>query len=184
MLSREQALELIRQHTTKRSIIYHMLAVEAIMAALARHLGEDEQLWVMTGLLHDIDFEKTEKTPERHALVAADMLGNAVPEEALRAIKAHNFAHTGVEPQTKMEKGLIAADALSGLLIACALVMPSKRLADVRVETVAKKFRDRDFARGADRERILFCEQIGVPRERFFEIGLEGLKGIAAQIGL
>jgi predicted hydrolase (HD superfamily) len=83
-----------------------------------------------------------------------------------------------------MEKALIAADAISGLLVACALVMPSKKLADVKVETVSKKFKDKDFARGAERERILICEEIGLPREKFFEIALNGLKNVAPQIGL
>jgi predicted hydrolase (HD superfamily) len=83
-----------------------------------------------------------------------------------------------------MEKALIAADAVSGLLIACALVQPSKKLADVKVETVTKKFKDKDFARGAHRDKMLFCEQIGIPKEKFFEIALNGLKESASQIGL
>jgi predicted hydrolase (HD superfamily) len=87
-------------------------------------------------------------------------------------------------PETRMEKALIACDAISGLLVACALVMPSKKLADVKVESVAKKFKDKDFARGADRERIVVCEEIGVSRERFFEIALNGLRSTARQIGL
>lgn len=83
-----------------------------------------------------------------------------------------------------MEKALIACDAISGLLVACALVMPSKRLADVKTETVAKKFKDKDFARGADRERMVICEEIGIPKERVFELSLSGLKQVASQIGL
>jgi predicted hydrolase (HD superfamily) len=83
-----------------------------------------------------------------------------------------------------MEKALIASDAISGLLVACALVMPSKKLADVKVETVAKKFKDKDFARGAERERILVCEEIEIPREKFFEIALDGVKNVATEIGL
>jgi predicted hydrolase (HD superfamily) len=83
-----------------------------------------------------------------------------------------------------MEKALIAADAVSGLLIACALVQPSKRIADVKVETVAKKFKDKDFARGANRVKMLFCEQIGIPKEKFFEVALNGLKETASQICL
>jgi predicted hydrolase (HD superfamily) len=100
------------------------------------------------------------------------MLKESVSGDVIRAVKAHNFEHTAVKPETKMEKALIVVDAVSGLLITCALVMHSKKLADVRVESVAKKFRDKDFARGANRERILFCEQIGIPREKFFDISL------------
>ncbi|MEM3874029.1 MAG: HDIG domain-containing protein [Candidatus Bathyarchaeia archaeon] len=184
MLKREEALNLVKQHVSKRNIVYHMLAVEAIMRSLARHFKEDEEKWGLVGLIHDIDYEKTEATPERHSLVAEQILRDILPEELLRAIKAHNFKHTGVKPESRMEKALIASDAISGLLVACALVMPSKKLEEVKVETVAKKFKDKDFARGADRERILLCEEIGLQREQFFEIALNGLKGIAKEIGL
>jgi len=161
-----------------------MLAVEAIMRNMARYFGEDENQWGLIGILHDVDYEKTETTPEKHTLLTEEILKGAVPDNLIRAIKTHNAKHTGVMPETRMEKALIAADAISGLLVACALVMPSKKLADVKVETVAKKFKDKDFARGAERERILACEQIEIPREKFFEIALEGLKLSASQIGL
>ncbi len=184
MLTREEALELIKKNVKNRNIVYHMLAVEAIMRTLASHLGEDEDLWGLTGLLHDIDYEETERTPERHATLAEGILMNAVPREVHRAIRAHNFQYTQVTPENKMEKALIACDAISGLLVACALVMPSKKLKDVKVETVTKKFKDKDFARGADRKRVLFCEEIGVPKEEFFEIALNGLKNVATELGL
>jgi len=184
VLTREEALNLVKKYVSKRNILYHMLAVEAIMRALAKHFGEDEEKWGLIGLVHDIDYEKTEATPEKHSLIAEQILKDVLPEELLRAVKAHNFKHTGVEPKSRMEKALIASDAISGLLVACALVMPSKKLAKVKVETVAKKFKDKDFARGAERERILLCEEIGIPREKFFEIALNGLKEIAQEIGL
>jgi hypothetical protein len=161
-----------------------MLAVEAIMRKLANNLGEDEDLWGLTGLLHDIDFEETKDYPERHGLKAIELLRGDVPEDVLRAIKAHNHEYTGVEPETTMEKALVASDALSGLLVACALVMPSKKMSEVKIKTIKKKFKDKDFARGADRSRISLCEDIGLTREKFFEIGLEALKGISQQLGL
>ncbi|MEM3726501.1 MAG: HDIG domain-containing protein [Candidatus Bathyarchaeia archaeon] len=184
MLNRDEALNIVKEHISKRNIVYHVIAVEAIMRALAKHFGEDEQLWGLLGLLHDVDYEKTEATPEKHSLLTEEILKGKVPNELVKAIKTHNFKYTGVMPQTRMEKALIAADAISGLLVACALVMPSKKLADVKVETVSKKFKDKDFARGAERERILLCEEIGLPREKFFEIALNGLKKVAPQIGL
>lgn len=184
MLKREEALSLVKQHVSKRNIVYHMLAVEAIMRSLARHFGEDEEKWGLVGLIHDIDYEKTETTPEKHSLIAEQILKNVLPEELLRVIKAHNFGYTGIQPESRIEKALIASDAISGLLVACALVMPSKKLAEVKVETVSKKFRDKDFARGAERGRILLCEEIGLQREQFFELALNGLKEIANEIGL
>jgi putative nucleotidyltransferase with HDIG domain len=184
MLKRDEALSLVRKNITKRNIVYHMLAVEAIMRSVARYLGEDENKWGLIGLLHDVDYEKTEATPEKHSLLAEEILRGMVPDEFIKSIKTHNFRYTGIKPENKMEKALIASDAISGLLVACALVMPSKKLADVKVETVIKKFRDKDFARGAERERILICEEIGILREKFFEIALDGLKNVAAEIGL
>jgi len=184
LLTREEALGLVKKNVTKRNVVFHMLAVEAIMRSVAKHLGENEDEWGLIGLLHDIDYEKTETTPEKHSLMAEEILKGLIPDELIKSIKTHNFHHTGVIPETKMEKALIASDAVSGLLVACALVMPSKKLADVKVETVVKKFKDKDFARGAERERILVCEEIGIPREKFFEIALDGLKSIASEIGL
>jgi putative nucleotidyltransferase with HDIG domain len=182
--TRDEALSLVGKNVAKRNVIYHMLAVEAIMRGVAKQFGEDEDKWGLIGMLHDVDYEKTEATPEKHSLLAEGILKGFVPDELIRAIKTHNFKYTGVMPETRMEKALIASDAISGLLVACALVMPSKKLEDVKVETVSKKFKDKDFARGAERERILVCEEIGIPREKFFEIALNGLKSVAAEIGL
>ena len=184
MLTREKALSLVKESISKKNIVYHMIAVEAVMRGLAGHFGEDEDIWGLTGLLHDIDYEKIGDAWEKHGILAEEFLKGLVSKDVIRAIKAHNFERTGVTPESRMEKALIAADAISGLLVACALVMPSKKLAEVRVKTVMKKFKDKDFARGAHRERILFCEKIGVPRDKFFEIALEGLKNYAPEIGL
>jgi putative nucleotidyltransferase with HDIG domain len=184
-ITREEALKLVNKNIPKRNFVYHMLAVEAIMKELAKHFGEDEQIWGLVGLLHDIDYAKTEGTPEKHALFAEEILRNIdLPAKLIRAIKAHNFDYTHIKPETKMEKALIASDAISGLLIACALVMPSKKLTDVTIKSVKKKFKAKDFARGVDRDRILFCEEIGISREKFFEIALNGLNNISAEIGL
>jgi putative nucleotidyltransferase with HDIG domain len=184
-LDRDAALKLLERNVAKNTNRYHMLAVEAVMRGLARHLDEDETLWGLTGLLHDIDYEKIGSAFERHGLMAEEILSSlSPPTEMLRAIKAHNYEHTGVAPHSRLEKGLIAADAISGLLVACALVMPSKSLAEVKVESVGKKYRKKDFARGVDRRRIDLCEEVGVSKESFFEIALESMKTIRNQIGL
>ena len=184
MLTREEALSLVKENVSKRNIVYHMISVEAVMRGLASHFGEDENLWGLTGLIHDIDYEKIGDAWEKHGVLAGEILKGMVSDDVLRAIKSHNFERTGVLPESRMEKALICCDAISGLLVACALVMPSKKLAEVKAKTVKKKFKDKDFARGADRERILFCEKLGVPKEKFFEIALEGLKNYAEEIGL
>ena len=184
MLSREDALKLLRENVRNEKIILHMIAVGAIMRELARYFGEDEDLWELVGLLHDIDYERTKDNPSKHGLVAEEILGSLVSDDVLRAIKSHNYENTGIEPRTRMEKALIASDAVSGLIIACALVMPSKKLEEVKVKTVKKKFKQKDFARNVSRERILFCEQIGIPREKFFELALNALKGVSDELGL
>ena len=178
MLTRNEAINLLKQNIKRQNVFYHMLAVEAIMRNLANYFGENEEIWGLTGLLHDIDFELTKEDFSRHGLLAESIIGDKVPPEVIKAIKSHNKL-TGVEPTSKLDKALIAADAISGLLIACALVMPSKKLSEVKVKTVKKKFKAKDFARGADRNRILYCEQIGIEKERFFEIALNSLKKVA-----
>ena len=182
MLEREDALRILRENVRRRNVFLHMLAVESIMRGLAKRLGADEGLWGLTGLLHDVDFDRTCDDFERHGLEAAAILGDSVPREVLDAIRAHN-SKIG-EPKTPMENALVASDAASGLIIACALVMPSKRLAEVTLEGLVRKFKDRDFARGADRGRILFCERLGLSRDAFLQIALDSLKSIAPSLGL
>jgi len=183
-MEREEAIKLVRENIKKDNLFKHMLAVEAIMKGSAEYLGEDKEKWELTGLLHDIDFEKTENDPDQHALVAEEILKDKVDEEIIRAIKSHNFEHTNVSPETKMENILIAADAISGLVIAAALIVPSKKLADIKVKSIKKKFKQKDFARKCNREHILLCEKTGIPKEKFFEIALKALQDISDELGL
>lgn len=183
-MNREEALKLVKENVSKENLVKHMLAVEAIMKGAAEYLGENIEKWDLIGLLHDIDFGKTENNPEKHALLAEDILKDKVDEEIIRTIKTHNFENTGVQPENKMDYALIAADAVSGLIIAAALIVPSKKLADVKVESIKKKFKQKDFARNCNRENILYCEKINIPREKFFEISLKALQDISNELGL
>jgi predicted hydrolase (HD superfamily) len=97
---------------------------------------------------------------------------------------AHNHEHTHVPVDSMLKRGLIACDAVSGLVIACALVMPSKRLAEVRPESVVKKFGSREFAKGVDRTRIMMCEELGIPRDEFLSLALAGMIEVAPELGL
>jgi putative nucleotidyltransferase with HDIG domain len=173
----------LKEHVSKENLLKHMYAVEAIMKETAEFLKEDQEKWRLVGLLHDIDFEKCPE-PEKHCTLAPDILKDVLDEEMIKTIRTHNFDNLGMKPETKMELGLIAADAISGLLIAAALMMPSKKIADVKVETVSKKFKQKDFARNCNRDLILFCEQIGIPREKFFELSLRALQKISNELGL
>lgn len=188
MMTRQRALEIVRKHVTRKNLFNHILAVESIMRGMARELGEDEDFWGITGLLHDADFDETYNDPARHGTRSIEILSeeapDEVPEEIIRAIKAHNPEHTGVQPQSKMEYALLAADAVSGLIVAMALIIPTKKLADVKKESVGKRFKEKDFARNCNRENMLYCEKAGIPKERFFEIALESLQRISDDIGL
>src|SRR4030066_397584 len=112
MLTRDDALSLVNKHVSKKNVVYHMIAVEAIMRSTARHFGEDEKKWSLVGLLHDVDYEKTEATPEKHSLLAQEILNGVIPEDMIKAIITHNSKHTGVMPESRMEKALVACDAI------------------------------------------------------------------------
>jgi putative nucleotidyltransferase with HDIG domain len=182
-LSRAEALELVRSHVSKENNVKHMIAVGAVMKRLATRLGEDPSRWELVGLLHDIDFEECHGA-EDHTLIASRILAGVVDDETIEAIKAHNGEHTGVAVDNKMKIGLVAADAVSGLVIASALVMPSKKLADVRPESLAKKFASKDFAKGASRQRMLMCESLAMPLDEFLALSLEGMRDVAPELGL
>ena len=183
-MDRNEALNLVKEMVSQDNLIKHMLAVEAIMKKTAQFLGEDQEKWDLVGLLHDVDFGETENDMKRHALAAEEILKGKVDDEIIRAIKSHNFENTGVNPETKLELALVAADAISGLVIATALVNPSKKLADVKVKSIKKKFKQKEFARNCNREHMLYCEKMGIPKEKFFEISLTALQKISDELGL
>jgi uncharacterized protein len=182
-ITREEALILVRQFVLKENNVKHMIGVGAAMRSVASRLAQDPAKWELVGILHDIDFEVCTGI-EDHTLKARDMLEGKVDPELIEAIMAHNYEHTGIVPDTLMKKGLIACDAASGLVIACALVTPTKKLADVRPGSLVKKFGSKDFAKGVSRDRIMVCEQIGIGRDEFLAICLEGMRERATELGL
>ncbi|HEY5573272.1 MAG TPA: HDIG domain-containing metalloprotein, partial [Anaerolineales bacterium] len=152
-MNRDQALEIVREHVENENLIRHMLAVEAAMRFYAEQFGEDAELWGITGLLHDFDWE-IHPTLEQHPQEGAPILQKkGVPEEVVSAILSH-ADHTGVPRQSKMEKALYACDEITGLIVAVALVRPSRSLEDLKVKSVKKKWKDHSFAAGANREEI------------------------------
>jgi putative nucleotidyltransferase with HDIG domain len=183
MLDREEALKLVNEHVKNDKLIKHMLAVEAIMRKTAEFLAGDKEKWALVGLLHDIDFDEIEH-PKYHGVIAADILKDKVDEEVITSIKSHNFENTGIMPQSKMDYCLIAADAISGLIIACALMMPSKKMIEIKVESLKKKYKQKDFARNCSRENMLYCEKAGIESDKFFEVALKALQEIAEDLGL
>jgi putative nucleotidyltransferase with HDIG domain len=182
-LNREEILDSIHGNVQDRNMIKHMLATEAIMRALARKLGEDEEEWGVTGLVHDIDMELVEGDMNSHGRLGADLARELGANGAMaHAILAHNEAH-GVPLETKLDKALFCADPLSGLITAAALVRPDK-LGGLTAKSVMKRFREKSFAAGVNRGQVAECGKIGLELEEFITLGIEAMKGISSELGL
>ncbi len=183
-MRREDALDSIKANVVNENLIKHMLATEAIMHSLARRLGEDEEEWGLTGLLHDIDMELTGGDMNSHSKLGADLARKLGASEAMtHAILCHNETHS-IPRDTKLDKALFCADPLTGLIIAAALVLPDKKLASVEAKSVKKRFKEKSFAAGANRQQISLCSQIGLELDEFIELGLEAMQGIATELRL
>ncbi len=183
-MTREEVLKSIETNVKNKKLIKHMLATEAMMRALARRLGEDEEEWGLAGLLHDIDVELTKGDMTSHSKLGADLARELGASEAMaNAILCHNEAH-GIPRETPLDKALVCADPLTGLIIAATLVRPDKKLAGLGAKSVKKRFREKGFAAGADREQISSCREVGLELDEFIELGLRAIKEIAADLGL
>ena len=183
-MNREDAWKLLTEYTKSPNLIKHALAVEAAMRAYARKFGQDEEKWGIVGLIHDFDYEQ-HPTPEEHPLVGAKILEErGWPEDIIRAVKSH-AEYLGVPRKSLMEKALFAVDELTGLIVAVALVRPSKSIMDVTVKSVKKKWKDKRFAAGVNRKDIeRGAEELGVPLDEHIAIVLEAMQGIAEELGL
>ncbi len=183
MDERVLAEELVQEHIGGAALLAHTRAVEAVMRALAVRLGQNPEKWALAGLLHDIDYEQTAQTPERHGAAGADMLSMIdFDPEIVHAVLSH--AQTG-EPRTSLlDKALYAADPATGLIMASAFVQPSRKLADVGLSSLIKKFKSKAFAAGANRDQIDTCGEIGFTREDFLQLALDAMQGVAGTLGV
>ena len=182
-MDREEILASIDANVQEKDMRQHMLAAEAIMRALARTLGEDEDEWGFTGLLHDIDVELVEDDPDSHSKLGADIAEELGGSEAMcHAILCHNEAHD-IPRETKLDKALFCADPLSGLIIATALAHANE-LKGLTARSVLKRCNEKGFAAGVKRERIGQCQEIGLELEEFVALGLKATKEIAADLEL
>ena len=183
-MTRKEALDSVRANVDNENLARHMLATEAIMRALARHLGEDEEEWGLTGLLHDIDMELIDGDMNSHSKLGADLARELGASEAIaHAILCHNETH-GILPETKLDKALFCADPLTGLIAAAALVRPDKKLAGLVAKSVSKRFKEKSFAAGVNRQQISQCSEIGLELGEFIELGLVAMQEIAGELGL
>lgn len=184
-LDRNKALELLRTHIHSDQLIGHSLATEAIMAGLASRFGEDSQYWGLIGLLHDIDFELTHDNPRRHTLEAARILEQAgFDAQFIAIIQSHNCEDIGGKRSTRIEFALTAAESITGLIVATALVYPDKKLSSVKASSVKKRMKEKAFARSVSRERIMECELMGIDLPLFIDISLAAMNKISDDLGL
>jgi len=187
--TREDAWKLVNEHTANQNLVRHMLAVEAAMRAYARHYGEDEELWGIVGLVHDFDYEANpDLSVEGHPVVGARQLQEwGWPAEIVRAVLAHAGEYTGVQPESAMEKALVAVDEMTGFLVAVALVRPSGDIRDItKIQSVKKKWKDRAFAAAVNREEIQrACQALGVDLwTEHVPLVLNAMQEQAAALGL
>ena len=181
-MKRKEALDLVKSKVKGKNLIKHMLAVEAIMKRVAEHFDEDLEMWSLTGLLHDLDYDETVNDFDRHSLLTCEWLQDYdLDERILHAIKSHPRK---VEPESNMDWTLFAADPLSGLIVAATLMHPTKKLKEVNVEFVLNRFKEKRFAAGANREDIKACEKIGLSLAEFVRLALEGMQSIDEELGL
>jgi len=184
-MNRTEAEELLKSYIKNEKMLYHCYSSEAVLRALAKRLGRDEEKWALAGLLHDIDSEITNGDSKRHALEAVDILRKqGVDEEIIDAIKMHNEYATGMERNTEFQFALAAGETITGLIYATALVYPDRKIKDVQTKSVTKRMNQTAFAASVNRTTIMECEKIGIPLNEFAEISLNAMKEVAEKIGL
>jgi len=189
VITRDEALALVHEYTANESLRRHMYAVEVAMRAMARHYAEDEESWGVVGLLHDFDYERfpnaqRQATLEHPAEGVRILATRGLPEPMQRAILGH-ATYTGVPRDTLMARALFAVDELSGFLVACALVRPTRSLEGLEVKSVLKKLKDKAFARAVSREDVLAgAAELGVPLEELVGRVLEALRAHETELGL
>ncbi len=187
MLSKQQALDLLHSKMQSINLRKHCYAVSAVMADLAKHFKADVEKWSIVGLLHDGDYEFTKTDPTNHAKLMAQWLRETgeTDEEILTGIESHGWFHEGKKPLTKMQWALFCSDELTGLITAVTLVRPDKKLANVTVENVLSKWKQKSFASGVKREDIEHCEkELGIPLPQFIQIALLAMQEISSELGL
>lgn len=181
-MEREEALELVRKHLKNKNLVKHCLAVEACMRAIASRLNQDVDKWGLAGILHDLDYELTEKSPELHTTETVKILKELeLDPEIIQSVQAHAGQ---VACQSDMDWAIFSIDPLTGLIIAATLMHPSKKLKEVDLGFVKRRYKEKSFARGVRREDIEQCKNIGLELDEFVSVCLEAMQGIDKELGL
>jgi len=184
-MNRSEGLVFLKENLKNENLVKHSLAVEKGMMALAIYFQEDACSWGLAGLLHDIDYEQTKNQPEKHSLLGAEMVySRGLSKEIVEAIKSHNAIH-GIGLQSLMGRALFCLDPLTGLVVAATLVLPSRKIADLTVESAVNRFGEKSFARGANRDTIAHCQDyLGLSLSEFISIILPAMQEISDELGL
>jgi predicted hydrolase (HD superfamily) len=193
-MTRVEAHHLLLKYLKNKNLIKHSLAAEVTMKAIYKHLtpkseqnASDEETWGLVGLLHDIDYEVAQETNQlnMHGRLLFENGEVKLPDDIEQAIRAHNYTMTGTDPQTQMDWAITACDQLTGLIVASALVHPEKKLELLSVDSILKRFKEKSFAKGADRESILLCEsKLTIPLKDFVALTLHAMQTIHTELGL
>lgn len=184
-VNREQALQLVRDHIQNQNLVNHCLAAEAVLRAAAVRLGSDQEQWGLAGLLHDLDVETQPDLETHTSETVAILKEQGVDPEIIEAVRLHNLAAwPGEARTTPFHHALAAGETITGLIIAAALVNPARQLSAVKSKSVKKRYKEKAFARGADRQIIAECELAGIPLADFCELSLAAMQGIAGEISL
>lgn len=175
-------MKLIMDNMHSKNLIKHVLATEAVMKALAKELGQDEEVWAMAGLLHDLDYEFTKDNFEEHGNKTVEMLENKdLPEDIKDAILAHCEKK---ERGKLIEKAIYAADPVTGFVVAAVLIRKGSKLSDIDVDFLLNRYKEKSFARGANRDQMASCAGIGMTLEDFLSLSLKAMQEISEDLGL
>ncbi|MGB7295722.1 MAG: HDIG domain-containing metalloprotein [Candidatus Aminicenantales bacterium] len=181
-MNREEALALLKKHLQNRNLVKHCLAVEACMRDVAVRLGQNPEPWGLAGILHDLDYELTEKSPELHTTETVKMLeGRGISPEVIHAIQAHAGKVACGSP---FDWAIFSIDPLTGLIIAATLMHPTKKIKAIDLDFVKRRYKEKSFARGARREEIEECRNLGLELDEFISICIGAMQGIDAELGL
>ena len=184
-MERQKAFNLLRENIKSEKMIIHSLSSEAVLRAIARKIGKDEDMYGLAGLLHDIDVEITNADPKTHGLKAIEILEEYnIAEDIIDAISMHNKEATGKEREKEFQHALAAGENITGLIYATALIYPDKKIASVKYKSVKKRMKQSAFAAKVNRENIMECEKIGIPIDEFIQISVDAMRDISDEIGL
>ena len=181
-MTRDYAVRILREKLKNNNLFKHSLAVEACLKELAEAFNENPAQWALAGLLHDIDYEDTKAQPQKHGKIGAEYLETfGIEDEIIHAIKVH-AGH--LAPESKLDWALFATDPLTGLIVAATLMHPDKSLKALDKDFILRRFKEKRFAAGANREQISTCKNLSLELDKFIEICLCGMQKISDELGL